>query len=161
MTDGLNERVWQAVTGMAIAAHSGDVTTFVDLGKQLEGQVPTAVGYLDFLLGQTVVKRFNVRKPSAEQLTALVDEASLTLSVMGRFSVEDATLTLREMFSSDPIPGATKGIFFVMYASILLGALMRDPVSELPVMRPWLRRKCAELVEREPGRFEYLRPSTS
>jgi hypothetical protein len=158
--DGLNDPVWQVVTGMAVAAHSGDVPTFAALGKQLEGQVPTAVGYLDFLLGQTVVTRLNLGKPSDDQLRALADEASPALSLMGEFTVEQAALALREMFSSVPIPEAPKGIFFVMYASILLGTLTRDPAAELPPMRPWLLRKCTELTEREPDRFEYLRPST-
>jgi hypothetical protein len=158
--DGLNDHVWDVVTGMAVAAQGGDVTTFAARGKQLEGRVPIAVGYLDFLLGQTVVARFNLRKPSDDQLYALADEASLALSLMGKFTVGQAALTLSEMFSSHPIPEAPKGIFFVMYASILLGALTHDPATELPPMRPWLRRKCAELTEREPGRFEYLRPST-
>jgi hypothetical protein len=157
--DGLNEDVWQIVTGMAIAASAGDVTTYRALGRRLEGQVPTAVGYLDFLLGQTIVARLQVRKPSDEQLAALVEEASLGLALMGRFTRDDAMLTLREMFGSTPIPEAPKGIFFVMYASVLLGSLTRDPATELPRLRSWLRRKCAELVDREPGRFEYLRPS--
>jgi hypothetical protein len=104
------------------------------------------------------VTRLGVRKPSEQELSKVVAEASLTMAVMGRFTEDDAALALREMFSGRPIPEAPKGIFFVMYASVLLGALCGDPTTDLPGLRSWLRRKCTELVQREPGSFEYLRP---
>jgi hypothetical protein len=114
--------------------------------------------YLNLLLGQTIVNRLGVPRPDDHHVIDLVRDASLCLASMGKFTEHDATLVIREMFTSTPIEQAPKGIFFVMYASIMLGVLCHDPANELPTLRPWLIRKCAALLSREPGRFEYLRP---
>lgn len=156
--DGLNEHVWQTVVAMAIAARALDPTVYAARGKTLEGQVQTAVGYAHFLLGRVMVQRLNLDKPSEHQLVELLSEATGYLAVMGKFTQEDAMLVAREQFGG-LIDGAPRGIFFVMYATILLGALCDDPARDLTALRPWVRAKCDAMTTRYPGRFEYLRLS--
>lgn len=159
--DGLNETVWETIAVMAGAARGGDATSFFELAKVLKPHGPTAIVYTRLLLGQTVVRRLEVANPTDQQLRSLVQEASLNLRVLGRFTDNEAELTLRDLFAdtASPVADAPAGSAFVLYGIALLGALMQDPATDLASVRPYVVRKCSQLAESKPDSLGFLRGS--
>jgi hypothetical protein len=151
----LNDHVWDTVIAMAVAAHALDPASCASRGKQLKGRVATAVGYAQFLLGLVVRQRLEVDKPSDDQLVELASETVGYLSAMGEFAQENVVVILRELFDG-LVEGSPRGIYFVMYATVMLGALCDDPAYDLAALRPAVRAKCLAMTTRYPGQFDCL-----
>lgn len=140
---------------MAAAIHHGDVAEFRRLGITLKREDPSpAHAYAWILLGQSIIERDHT-KPDERRIAELVSEASPLLRSTGRVTAEDAARVLRTIFGGADSPSPNPLNDFLITV-ILLGALVADPLDELPGLRPHVIRLSAKVAAQAPQKWGYL-----
>jgi hypothetical protein len=150
-----SEFAFDTVIAMAAAIGSADLTEFKRLALTLKREDPSPAHiYAWVLLGQSIIERDHQR-PEEHRIAELVSEASLLLRLTGPISDEDAARVLRIIFAA-PGGDGRDPIEDFLITVILLGALVADPVKQLPTLRPHVIRVCAKLAAEAPQRLGYL-----
>jgi hypothetical protein len=140
--DGLDQDVWQRLTGVLTAAHRGDGNTFLKLLKNFDKGLSTQQRdessiYLAYFLRHRLAEIL-ARRPTSDDLH---DVAVRTYPVYAKVvnapagTLED---TLRAVFKMPPTGPQQSGARLFVSGCAAAGVLFSDPRADLAVIRPQL-----------------------